>query len=291
MYKWRSWPAKYKYITFTVNSFSFCNRVTDHAHTPHQWDRTWRLSPRPAIFLTTHTVMADPVETDQAERRDISYVLDVEQLDLNLYRSRNLTLPFQARGLFGGQVISQALVAATRCVESDFTLHVRVHSHACDICSGSTLIHVSLIMHPDSRCTYVSFLCLPVRRCQYKQNESNGTVSQAYFTLNASASVPLLYYVERLRDGRSHSTRSVRAVQGGRIVFVMLCSFHIPDFSQPSRHWVMPKAPPPDECEDEVERASRIAAQPDITEEHRSRLVVFIKVGAMLSRRFEATGH
>jgi hypothetical protein len=111
--------------------------------------------------------MADPVEPDQAERRDISYVLEVEQLDLNLYRSRNLTVPFQARGLFGGQVISQALVAATRCVESEFTLHVRVHSNACDICSDSTLIHVSLIMHPDSRCMYVSFLsfqALPVKK-------------------------------------------------------------------------------------------------------------------------------
>jgi acyl-CoA thioesterase len=70
--------------------------------------------------------MADPAEPDQAEGRDISYVLDVERLDLNLYRSKNLILPFQARGVFGGQVISQALVAATGCVESEFTLHVRM---------------------------------------------------------------------------------------------------------------------------------------------------------------------
>lgn len=69
------------------------------------------------------------MDQDQAEPSDISSALDVEQLDLNLYRSRNLSLPFEARGVFGGQVISQALVAATRCVKPEFTVHVRIHSH------------------------------------------------------------------------------------------------------------------------------------------------------------------
>jgi len=70
--------------------------------------------------------MADSLDNNH---RDISYALDVEQLDLNSYRSRNLTLPYQARGVFGGQVISQALLAATKCVKPEFALHVRVHSH------------------------------------------------------------------------------------------------------------------------------------------------------------------
>jgi len=70
--------------------------------------------------------MADTVDRDEAEPSDISSALDVEQLDLNLYRSRNLSLNFDARGVFGGQVISQALVAATNCVKPEFTLHVRV---------------------------------------------------------------------------------------------------------------------------------------------------------------------
>jgi acyl-CoA thioesterase len=77
--------------------------------------------------------MADPLDHNQAEPHDISHALDIEQLDLNLYRSRNLILPFQARGVFGGQVISQALVAATQCVKPEFTLHVRVHSFICHI--------------------------------------------------------------------------------------------------------------------------------------------------------------
>ena len=72
--------------------------------------------------------MADPVDHNQAEPSDISAALDVERLDLNLYRSRNLRIPYAARGAFGGQVISQALVAATKCVKSEFLLHVSPRS-------------------------------------------------------------------------------------------------------------------------------------------------------------------
>jgi acyl-CoA thioesterase II len=169
--------------------------------------------------------MADLLDHNQAEPSDISSALDVEQLDLNLYRSRNLSMLFEARGVFGGQVISQALVAATRCVKPEFTVHS---------------------LH-------------------------------AYFLLSASASMPLLYYVDRVRDGRSYATRSVRAVQGGRNVFIMLCSFQIPEFWQPSRHWPMQQAPHPDECDSEVEHIRRMAAQPDQTEESRTRLLGYAK--------------
>ncbi|KAI9445476.1 thioesterase II [Lactarius indigo] len=164
---------------------------------------------------------SDPVDHNQAEPSDISVALDVEQLDLNLYRSRNLSTPYEARGVFGGQVISQALVAATKCVKPEFLLHS---------------------LH-------------------------------AYFILSASASVPLLYYVDRLREGRSYSTRSVRAMQGGRVVFVMLCSFQVPEIWQPSRHWPMPRVPRPEDCENEVEYIRRMASQPSTPEEYRTRLL------------------
>ena len=64
------------------------------------------------------------VDRQQSEPLDISSALDVEQLDTNLFRSRSLYLPYSARGVFGGQVISQSLVAATRSVKSEFALHV-----------------------------------------------------------------------------------------------------------------------------------------------------------------------
>jgi acyl-CoA thioesterase len=91
--------------------------------------------------------MADPDATDrnEAEPSDISSALDVEQLDLNLYRSRNLSLNFDARGVFGGQVISQALVAATNCVKPEFTLHVRVPLPLCTHACAALIIYHACI--------------------------------------------------------------------------------------------------------------------------------------------------
>ena len=87
--------------------------------------------------------MADTLDHDQAEPGDISFALDVEQLDLNLYRSKNLIQPFQARGVFGGQVISQALVSATRCVKPEYTLHVRAYSRT----ASSVVVHAETLRH------------------------------------------------------------------------------------------------------------------------------------------------
>lgn len=69
--------------------------------------------------------MADANTSDQVEHELVSTSLDVEQLDTNLFRSKSLLLPFRSRGVFGGQVISQAIVSATNCVDPAYGLHVR----------------------------------------------------------------------------------------------------------------------------------------------------------------------
>ena len=68
-------------------------------------------------------VMAE-VNIRQEEHEQISTSVEVEQLDTNLFRSKSLWLPIRARGVYGGQVISQALVSATNCVSPDYALHV-----------------------------------------------------------------------------------------------------------------------------------------------------------------------
>ena len=40
----------------------------------------------------------------EAEHEKIASALDIEQLDTNLYRSKSLWLPSEARGVFGGYV-------------------------------------------------------------------------------------------------------------------------------------------------------------------------------------------
>ena len=54
--------------------------------------------------------------------------LALEELDLNYYRSssKQLYKPVYARGVFGGQVIGQALNAATATVPKQYFVHVGV---------------------------------------------------------------------------------------------------------------------------------------------------------------------
>src|SRR5437660_8939727 len=48
----------------------------------------------------------------------------------------------------------------------------------------------------------------------------------AYFIRPGDPSVPLIYLVERVRDGRSFTTRRVSAVQHGETIFTLSASFH-----------------------------------------------------------------
>ena len=127
--------------------------------------------------------------------REVLEVLDLEALEVNLFRGRSPQSSWQR--VFGGQVIGQALVAATRTVEDR-----PVHS-----------------LH-------------------------------AYFLLPGDPQVPIIYEVERIRDGKSFTTRVVKAIQHGQAIFSMLASFHRTEdgFSHQAE---MPKVPPPEELPSE----------------------------------------
>src|SRR6059036_2201882 len=92
--------------------------------------------------------------------QDLLAILDLEQLEVNLFRGRSPQVGWQR--VFGGQVIGQALVAAVRTVDvADRPPHS---------------------MH-------------------------------AYFLLPGDPKVPIIYDVERVRDGKSFTTRQVKARQ------------------------------------------------------------------------------
>src|SRR5215472_17727909 len=48
----------------------------------------------------------------------------------------------------------------------------------------------------------------------------------AYFIRPGDPEVPLVYTVDRTRDGRSFSTRRVSAIQQGKTIFTLSASFH-----------------------------------------------------------------
>jgi acyl-CoA thioesterase-2 len=103
---------------------------------------------------------------------DLLAILDIEPLEVNLFRGRSPQSRWQR--VFGGQVIGQALVAASRTVE-------------------------------------------PARRPHSLH---------AYFLLGGDPKIPIIYEVDRIRDGKSFTTRRVVAIQHGQAIFSMSASFH-----------------------------------------------------------------
>ena len=51
----------------------------------------------------------------------------------------------------------------------------------------------------------------------------------AYFLRPGDPTTPILYEVDRIRDGRSFTTRRVVAIQHGKAIFNMSASFHVPE--------------------------------------------------------------
>jgi acyl-CoA thioesterase-2 len=134
-------------------------------------------------------------------------LLDLEQVEVDLFRGRSPDVDLQR--VFGGQVASQALVAAGRTA-------------------------------PPGR---------PVHSLH------------AYFIRPGDPAVPLIYSVERVRDGRSFTTRRVSAIQHGRTIFAMSASFHRPE-PGPEHADPMPSVPPPDEVEPSIDRLEKLLGAP-----------------------------
>ena len=67
----------------------------------------------------------------------------------------------------------------------------------------------------------------------------------AYFLRPGDPSVPILYDVDRIRDGRSFTTRRVVAVQHGQAIFNLAASFHVAEDGF-DHQLPMPEAPPPE---------------------------------------------
>jgi acyl-CoA thioesterase-2 len=68
----------------------------------------------------------------------------------------------------------------------------------------------------------------------------------SYFLRPGDPTAPILYEVDRIRDGRSFTTRRVVAIQHGRAIFNLQCSFHIDEAPGLVHQVEMPEVPPAD---------------------------------------------
>jgi acyl-CoA thioesterase-2 len=79
----------------------------------------------------------------------------------------------------------------------------------------------------------------------------------AYFLRAGDPAVPIIYEVDRIRDGGSFSTRRVVAIQHGHAIFSMAASFHKQE--EGLEHQIsMPDVPPPEDLPSEAELKQRL---------------------------------
>src|SRR4051794_19084194 len=78
-----------------------------------------------------------------------------------------------------------------------------------------------------------------------------------YFLLMGSVDRPIVYDVDRIRDGKSFTTRRVVAIQNGQAIFSMSASFQIqePGFEHQDP---MPNLPGPENLPAQAELARRV---------------------------------
>jgi acyl-CoA thioesterase-2 len=123
--------------------------------------------------------------------------LDLETIEVDIFRGRSPQNSWKR--VFGGQVIAQALVAASRTVEG---------------------------RNPHSL--------------------------HAYFILPGDPLVPIVFEVDRIRDGKSFTTRRVVAIQHGKAIFSLSASFQVEE--QGVEHSLaMPVTPDPDSLPDPID--------------------------------------
>jgi acyl-CoA thioesterase-2 len=87
----------------------------------------------------------------------------------------------------------------------------------------------------------------------------------AYFLRPGDPAVPILYEVDRIRDGRSFATRRVVAIQHGRAIFNLSASFHVVEESFDHQDPLPTDVPAPEDLPSFREQLAELA--PDLAAE------------------------
>ena len=77
----------------------------------------------------------------------------------------------------------------------------------------------------------------------------------SYFLRPGDPRIPILYEVDRIRDGRSFTTRRVVAIQHGKAIYNMQASFHTEESSL-EHQFEMPEVPDPESIRPLAERVA-----------------------------------
>lgn len=189
--------------------------------------------------------------------KDLVSLLDLEKLEENLYRGQSRHL--DGKSVFGGQVVSQALMAATRTVETprcESTALGGAESRAKDGAAGASSATRGGAMDGGSDA---------LRAMPHSLH--------AYFLRPGDMTQAIVYDVDRVRDGRSFIARRVQAIQNGQPILSMIASFQKPEPGL-EHQAPMPAVPPPEQQPDIYGlRKAWLDQHPEIDEAYRSRML------------------
>ncbi|KAK5934623.1 hypothetical protein CgunFtcFv8_015003 [Champsocephalus gunnari] len=90
-----------------------------------------------------------------------------------------------------------------------------------------------------------------------------------YFVRAGDPKVPVLYQVDRIRDGRSFTVRSVRAIQHGQPILICQASFQMLQPSPLQHQFTMPAVPPPEDLLTAEELIRLYLSKPDLAEKYK----------------------
>jgi acyl-CoA thioesterase-2 len=89
----------------------------------------------------------------------------------------------------------------------------------------------------------------------------------AYFIRPGDPNIPVVYTVDRARDGGSFTTRRVTAIQHGKQILNMSASFHVDEEGWNHQH-PMPEVEGPEDLKDRLQLRHEVADQ--VSDDHRS---------------------
>eukprot|EP00062_Callorhinchus_milii_P002869 gi/632939529/ref/XP_007910414.1/ PREDICTED: acyl-coenzyme A thioesterase 8 [Callorhinchus milii] len=90
-----------------------------------------------------------------------------------------------------------------------------------------------------------------------------------YFVRAGDPKVPVLYQVDRIRDGKSFSVRSVKAIQHGNPILICQSSFQRKMESPIHHQFTMPVVPSPNELLTQEELIQKYLRDPALTEKYK----------------------
>lgn len=88
----------------------------------------------------------------------------------------------------------------------------------------------------------------------------------AYFIRGGDPSVPIVYEVDRTRDGRSFTTRRVTAIQHGKAIFTLSASFQRPEPDSFEHAEPMPEVPEPESLPTMTEHAAACGVSTELVQ-------------------------